>query len=657
MFKRNSLTTDILVPTVATILFITTAFASVSLYRFNNFITEQFLINSRNASKLIADAVEGAARSMNHTTEAMAKNKVLIKALSSCDMAYANAILTGLHKHLEGAENVFVCEVTDLKGFKVLASSMLGIEGFTFAESGDYHENVMATLNNRTAISYPSQSPVNHTTVLLSTTPFKVPNSNKLYAMCFARFLDAEIQDIINSYKIGKEGYAFVMRTSDGMMIAHPDSTMNWNLNADKLQLPASVFEAASHLKPIKYMFKNEDKVLIPYVNSGLGFAAFGSYKMSELKSYLFQVMRLNFGSALVMCLLISFIVRIVFKRKFQPLFDSERILSAMSEGDLTNRLDNIKGNNEISRLSRSLNKTMDVVEQLINHTVESIDQLKTSSHELSKASSVISDGASMQAANVEEVATSIEEINATVEQNSQNAMGNQELVTAINKEITVLDVSSEQVVDQAKVIAGFLSSIADLANQIKLLSLNAAIEAAKAGEYGRGFSVIAAEVRKLSENSQELTYSMSENSIALLDKASETKIACERIIPMLQNNSESTSEIYLASQEQKTSMGQISCAINELNRITQTNTCTAEELNANAEELSEQTEQLSEMVSFFRAKQGGNDLDLKKTITKTVQVEIEENGGKLDSNIGEISVVDSIFMDGKGAAQDYESF
>lgn len=624
--KSSSLTSEVLVATIGAIIALFIGFGLLSVYRFNQFIEEQYFGHARNASELIGKVIEDASTSMNFCTQSMAKSDVLMKALVTKDMESANTILTELTHHIQGAENIFICKVTAHNSFKIIAGAMDEAIGFEFGKEGDYHENLQAALDDETCTSYPSQSPVSRRTVLLSTTPFHIPGNTGRYAMCYSKYMDADIQAVIKSFKIGDSGYSFVMRTTDGMTIAHPDTSINWNVAAHQLNFPSNIFDTESNSKAMSYVFKGEEKILVPYINQELKFAAFGSFKKAELWTYIKQVIVLNVVMLLVILVVIALLNWQIFKWKFKPLYASENVLTALSEGDLTNRLEKITGNNEVSRMAHSLNATLDIVGNLISQTKESIKQLKAGSHELSKASNVISEGAALQAANVEEVATTIEEENATVAQTSESAMNNLNLVTGINQEIKGLDISSREAADQAKIMAGFLENIAELANQIKLLSLNAAIESAKAGEYGRGFSVIAAEVRKLSENSQELTGNMTEISNILLEKASETKLACERIVPMLKTNHDSTNEIYVSSQEQRTSMEQISSAINELNRITQTNSSTAEELSANAEELSGQTEQLSELISFFK---DGNDDGMHQLSERR---KIEEETERIDS-------------------------
>lgn len=600
MFKKNSVVSELLIlVTLATALLVFILTGS-NIYSFNNDFNEEYQNNARNACLLMNSVIENISEEMNYVTKQMADNEKLRHDLANNDTEAIQEFLLHIHNHHESAENVFIAEVMPNDGFSIKYDARNVSQGLKFANSGDYHENYLAALENKTCTSYPSLSPVTHRTVLLSTTPVQISTDSSKYVMCFANYLDAKIQDVINTFKIGQGGYAFVMRTTDGMMVAHPDTSLNWSLNTSALDLPEEVFKEEMKLQAINYEFKGDSKILLPLVNEHLKVAILASYKKEEINSLLRGVVGRNVIIGLIVIIALSAFILITFNRKFKPLVDSELLLEKVSDGNLNEKLNIPNSNNEIARLSLSLNKTIDVVGQLLRQTILSVKHLKVGSSELSKAAAYISEGANLQAANVEEIATTMEEVNATVEQNTGNSEVNVMLTKKINQKIEVLETTSRKTVEQAKNMNGFIRSIGELADQIKLLSLNAAIEAAQAGEYGKGFSVIANHIRKLAENTQLINKNITEIGNELSTSATGTLDVCKVVIPLLEKNALASDEIHVASKEQRTSMNQISIAINELNKVTQNNTSTAEELSANSEELSQQTEQLSEVVNFF---------------------------------------------------------
>ncbi|BCG63813.1 MAG: methyl-accepting chemotaxis protein [Methyloprofundus sp.] len=277
-----------------------------------------------------------------------------------------------------------------------------------------------------------------------------------------------------------------------------------------------------------------------------------------------------------------------------------QEVVTSLAEGDLTNSID-LDQQDEIGKVAESLRQMQDQLMQVVKNVRSNSDGLASASQEISATAQSISQSAVEQASGVEETTSSVEELNSSVQQNTENAKVTNDLANLSSKDAATGGDAVKETVAAMRQIAKKVGLIEDIAYKTNLLSLNAAIEAARAGDHGKGFTVVAAEVRKLAENSRVTAEEINElatNSVHIAEQAGKL---LEDVVPNIQKTADLVEEITASSQEQAQGIEQISNAMGQLDSATQQNASGSEQLAATAEEMSGQAAQLQQVVAFFR--------------------------------------------------------
>lgn len=297
-------------------------------------------------------------------------------------------------------------------------------------------------------------------------------------------------------------------------------------------------------------------------------------------------------------------------------IYDITDTLGEMSAGNISMEITR-EYIGDFGAIKTSLNQIVSSLNGVVNHINICGGQVNMGARSLSASSQSLAKGAEEQSLTVEDVRLYLNRVASLTRDDAKNAVTIKgisvkatDAVSDSDRQMLLMTEAMNRIAESSNEIAKVIKIIEDIALQTNILALNAAVEAARAGGAGKGFAIVADEVRNLAAKSKEAagnTTIMINKAMSAVDEGIKITGDTAHCLNLVQENVKSMSvllnDIDASTSEQADAFSQMEASVEHIYRIVQTNSSVAEENSAASEELSAQSDMLEEIIKTFRTK------------------------------------------------------
>ena len=548
---------------------------------------------------------------------------------------------------------VLACAVTDLQGNAALSSGIkIDVSQYDFFQRA---------ITGKSAVSDPFVSDVSGKLIIV----YAMPYYNSDGKLSGAITMDMDALHLSNHFEVdglGESGVAFVIAQNGNTVASTDPQTVTDQLNDfdEVVNDPDLAGLIASEEKMVagetgrgEHEYYGVRELIFYMPVDGTSWSIAVTKSRAEVFETTYTLTYISLG-LLALFILISILVGTRFAKSISgPIVELAEAANRLADGDIDISIE-VKTKDEINNLAKSFQRMTesiqnqseaigriatgdytvsvpvrsdkDVMNEAINHLVEwsnsLMGEIRNAAEQIAKNASQIANGAQAVANGSVQQTESIQGVSSVVHELSGQAISNTELADTTVKEVTQAGIltgesissmsemtSAMNTIDESsKAISQIIRVIDDIAFQTNILALNAAVEAARAGVQGKGFSVVADEVRNLagkSATAAKETASLIETSVKNVSSGVEIveKIAAElgEVDAISRANIDAMEKISKVSEDQSTSVREINESIEDMSKIMKSNSSNAAQSAALAKELNRQSELLFEIVDRFK--------------------------------------------------------